>query len=128
MQSVDFRAPADTQFGYFGWGIAWTNGAGASVVVPVASVVPASSDEAVVPVANVRYLGDYDIPGVGPQTGVFWFNPLDSAATDAVAVITFSADETGAGDDVMVNYTVAADRLVGSADGIAFAEATAVPV
>jgi hypothetical protein len=127
MQSVDFRARADTQFGYFGWGIAWTNGVGAIVAVPVASVTPASSDEAVVPVANVRYLGDYDIPGVGPQTGVFWFNPLDAAPTDAVSVITFSATETGTGDDVMVNYTVAEDLLVGSADGIAFAEATSVP-
>jgi hypothetical protein len=127
MQTVDYRAPADTLFGYYGWGIAWTNGAGASVPVAVENVHIASSDEAVVPLANIRYLGTFDVPGQGVKDGAFWFNPLDAAPTDAVAVITFSADETGAGDDVSVNYTVAADRLVGSADGIAFAEATAVP-
>ena len=127
MQTTDFRAPADTPFGYYGWGAHWENGAGAPINVAVDAVKITSSDESVIPLANIRYLGTFDVPVHGVKDGAFWFNPLDAAPTDAVCTITFSPDETGAGDDVSVNYTVAADRLVGSADGIAFAEATAVP-
>lgn len=114
MQEISITAPADTKFGYTGLGIRWENAAGAPVSVDPATVSATSSNPDVC--EDVRFIG-----GDG---GEFFFNPKDAADPGSSCVLTFSAVETGDQDDVRVNYTVGADRLMGVADGITITERT----
>lgn len=120
-QTREAAGPADTKFGYDVAGIKWSNAAGNPVVVDPTNVKMTSSNTDVVEgdAGSLKYLGN----------GMGWFMPKDSATEGAQVRLVWSADETGDKDDVILVFTVLADRLLGEADGITLTERTeALPV
>lgn len=124
MQTFTTTQPADTLHGYkITTSNLYTDGAGEPVAVDPASVAITSSDEAVVPVANVRYLG------INTETGLheIWFKPLNAAAPGSTTRISGSALETGTDDDWYIDFTTGDDRLFANLEDATISEADADP-
>lgn len=100
----------------------YTDGVGDPVAVDPATVALSSSDETVVPQANVRYLGKN-----AEGKDEIWFKPLNSAPAGATCRVTGSARETGTDDDWYIDYTVGEDALFASLDTASIAPAAADP-
>lgn len=124
MQTFTTTQPADTAHGYLiTTANLYTDGAGDPVAVDPATVQVNSTDEAVVPNANARYLG------INAESGLheIWVKPLNSAPEGATCRVTGSALETGTDDDWYIDFTVGADRLFANLDGATIAEAASSP-
>jgi len=110
-QELSMELAADTPFGHDVFGLRWTDGSGAERTFAPAEVTGSCDNADICNDADVRYV---DEASVGLHGHIMLKN---SAAAGAVGRIRWSVAD-GDVDDIILNVTIGADRLIGDASGI----------